>query len=267
MKQLLDAVFQLMGLLLADVLDPGAIMGECGIGHCALQHVIGDAIDLQREKQEVGGGRRDAVLDIAKEFGARGLRHIAGVGQLGEGGEPADQFVDRFELADCRREGHPAVRRLGQCRQPPFVLFLEGDAAQVGAREIALDLRRFDSGIEVGQIPFGQRAQGLIALPGFGAAGEVRAAGRPVRGGMWAYHVVGDAPSIGPTGFMVKAARNSGTARLGDTSHIYSNPTALLQAIKPDRQRWFRGASSEGRALLRIVAGSGAAFGRARVDR
>ena len=42
-KQLLDAVLELVGLLLADVLDPGPVMAERRIGHGGSQHAVVDA--------------------------------------------------------------------------------------------------------------------------------------------------------------------------------------------------------------------------------
>ena len=57
-KQLLDPVFELIGLLLAHVLDPGPVVAERRIGHGAFERRIVDAVELEREEQQMQRGRR-----------------------------------------------------------------------------------------------------------------------------------------------------------------------------------------------------------------
>ena len=57
MEQLLDAVLELIRLLLADVLDPRPVVAEHGIGHRGLEPGVVDAIELELEEQEMQGRR------------------------------------------------------------------------------------------------------------------------------------------------------------------------------------------------------------------
>ena len=123
-EQLLDAVLELVGLLLADVLDPRPVMSERGVGHRAVEHVVGDLVELEREEQEVRGRRGDLFLHVAEEFGARRIGGVAGVDELGERGDAADQVVDRLDLLDGAGECAPPsgtvrrARRACPCSAP-----------------------------------------------------------------------------------------------------------------------------------------------------
>jgi hypothetical protein len=95
-KELLDAILELIGFVLADVLEPRPVMGERGIGHGRFELGIIEAIELEHEEQEMRRGCGDALLHIAVEFCADGIDRIAGMDQSGIGGQPTQQVVERL---------------------------------------------------------------------------------------------------------------------------------------------------------------------------
>ena len=53
MKELLDAILELIRLLLAQILDPRAIMAKRRIAHGGFERGIVQPIELEREEQEM----------------------------------------------------------------------------------------------------------------------------------------------------------------------------------------------------------------------
>ncbi len=85
MEQLLDAVFELIRLVLAQILDPGPEIAKLGRLHRALDHIIVNAIELEAEKQQVRRGRRQPFRDVAIEFRFRWIDAVAGMHEAGIG--------------------------------------------------------------------------------------------------------------------------------------------------------------------------------------
>ena len=110
MEQLLDAILELVGLLLADVLEPRPVMAERGIGHRGVEHRVVDAVELEREEQQMRRGRGDALLHVAVEFRAHRIGGVAGVDEAGIGHEPADEIVDLLVALDRLGERAPGRR-------------------------------------------------------------------------------------------------------------------------------------------------------------
>ena len=57
MEQLLDAILELIRLVLAQILDPRAIMPELRRLHRMLDRAIVNAVELEREEQQMRRGR------------------------------------------------------------------------------------------------------------------------------------------------------------------------------------------------------------------
>ena len=170
MEQLLDAVFELVRLVLAEVLDPRPVVAERGIGHRLVERRVVEPVQVEREEQQVQRGRGDALLHVTVEFGDGRIGGVAGVEQTGIGNDPAEHVLDRLvaphRLAE-RAAGVGAGRDIGE---PPLVGPLELDAFGLAAIEVALDLGRVHRRIKVGEIPFRQRAErfrGLFRPGGF----------------------------------------------------------------------------------------------------
>ena len=105
MEQLLDAILELIRLVLAQILDPGPIVREFGRLHRALDHGIVHPIEFEREEQQVHRCLRQPLGDVTVEFGDRGIDAVAGMNQTGIGSEPAGEIVDRLVAPD--RFGEP----------------------------------------------------------------------------------------------------------------------------------------------------------------
>ena len=102
MEQFLDAVLELIGLFLAHVLDPRPVMAERRIGHGGFELGIVDAVELEREEQEMQRSGGDALLHVAIEFGDRRIGGVAGIAQRGIGHHPAERVVERLVAFDRR---------------------------------------------------------------------------------------------------------------------------------------------------------------------
>ena len=171
MKQLLDAIFQLVRPVAAHVLQPRPVMAQRRIGHRRFQELVVDAVELERKEQQVRRRRRQPLLHVAVEFGAGRIERIAGVHEAGIGAEPAGQIVDRFILAHRLGERAAGLRRLRQLKKLALEGALERNAFGIDALEVALDRRIVQAGIEVGQIPFRQRTQSALRLCSFSLFG------------------------------------------------------------------------------------------------
>ena len=156
MEQLLDAILELIRLVLAQVLDPGPIMPELGRLHRTIDGGILNPIEFEREEQQVQRRRRQALGDVAIKFGDRRIDAVAGMNQAGIGPEPAGKIVDRLVAPDGFGKPLAAALFCGPLRKPALVVGLKRDAFGVHPGEVARNLRRVDTGIEVGQIPFRQ---------------------------------------------------------------------------------------------------------------
>ena len=156
-EQLLDPVLELVGLVLAHVLEPRPVVAERGIAHRRFQHRIVDAVELEREEQEMQRRGGEALLHVAVELGAGRIGRIAGVDQRRIGDDAAEPVVERFEARDRHGERRALPRR--HVGKLALVGLLEGDAFAFRSGEIALKLRAVDARIEIGEVPFRQRAE------------------------------------------------------------------------------------------------------------
>ena len=77
--------------------------------------------------------------------------------QAGKGDQPAEQVVEFLVAFDRRGKQAAAIGRFGKRGELSLIGLLEGETFGIGAIEIALDLRIVDPGIEIGQIPYGNR--------------------------------------------------------------------------------------------------------------
>src|SRR5207253_8671731 len=95
-KELLEAVLELIRFLLADVLEPRPIVAERRILHGRRKLVVVEAIELEHEEQQVRGRGGDALLYVGVELRARGIDGIAGMDEPGIRREPAENVVERL---------------------------------------------------------------------------------------------------------------------------------------------------------------------------
>ena len=134
-----------------------------------------EAVELEHEEQEMRGGGGDALLYVGVELRARGIDGVAGVDKTGIGREPAEQIIECLEPLHRLGQRRPRVRPPGKRSEPALIGLLEGDTLGIGAIEVAFHPRVIHPGIEVGQIPFRQRAEagrgtGLVRSSSGGAS-------------------------------------------------------------------------------------------------
>ena len=158
MKQLLDAIFELIRLVLAQILDPRTVMSEFRRLHGALDHGVLDAVEFESEEQQMHRGRCQPLGNIAVELGDGGIDAVAGMNEAGIGAEPAGKIVDRLVTPDRFGEPAAAVFPGDAFRQLALVVALERDAVGIHLLQVARDFGGVDAGIEIGQIPFRQLA-------------------------------------------------------------------------------------------------------------
>ena len=159
MKELLDTILELIGLVLADVFDPRPVVRQRRILHGGFELGVIEPIELEREEQKMRGCRRDALLHVGVEFRARRIDGVAGVEEAGIGREPAEKIIERFVALHRRRELRSRIGSLDERRELALKGLLERQAFGGAAIEVALDLRIIDPGIEVGEVPFRQHAE------------------------------------------------------------------------------------------------------------
>ena len=165
MKQLLHAIFELVGLVASHVFKPRPVMAERRVGHRGFEQAIVDAVELEREEQKMRGGRCHALLHVAVKLGSRRVDSVAGMHEAGIGAQPPHEIVDRLvapHRRGKRRSGPRPTRHLGKLA---LIGFLKGDTLGVGAVEIALDRRIVEPGIKIAEIPFRQSAKPASARP------------------------------------------------------------------------------------------------------
>ena len=68
MEQLLYPVLELIGLFLAQILEPRTVVPELRVGHGSFEQFVVEPIELEREEQELGGDGGDLLLNVAEEF-------------------------------------------------------------------------------------------------------------------------------------------------------------------------------------------------------
>ncbi len=144
-KQLLDAVLQLIRLVLAQILDPRPVM--CELRRVCIAFSI-TASSMRLSSSAKNNRCTEAVGqpfgDIAVEFRDRGIDAVAGMNQSGIGAEPAGEIVDRLiALYGSRKPAATALSRR-PLRKLAFVVGLKRDAFGIHPVEVVRHFRRVD---------------------------------------------------------------------------------------------------------------------------
>ena len=158
-EQPLEVVGELMRLLLADVLEPGAVMAERRRRHRGVQLGVVDAIELELEEQEIAGQRRHALLRVAVEFRDSRIAGVGGVEQRRIGHDAAGQVLQRLVGPDRLGERLAGVRPVGQLRELAAIGFGERLGFALGALEIGGEARRVHAFVQILKAPLRQRAE------------------------------------------------------------------------------------------------------------
>ena len=163
-EQLLDLVGELVRLLLADVLEPRAIVAERRRRHRGLQRGVVDPVELELEKQEVARERRHLLVRVAVELRPGGVAGVAGVEERGVGHDAPDQVLKRLVGPHRLGEVFARRRRCGDACEPAAPAFRERLRLGLRPREICSEARRVHALVEIVEPPLRQGA-------GFGRGG------------------------------------------------------------------------------------------------
>ena len=172
-EQLLELVVELIGLLLAQILEPRTVMAELGFRHRRLELGIVEAVQLERKEQELRGDGGDLLLDVAEEFLPLGVGGIGGIEQARIGHDAAHDVVERLELTHGFRQPRPPFAAIEELGELAGIAVLHGIGRALGGLEIGLELGRIRPLVEIGKLPFGQRPE-LRLSPPFGNFARLR---------------------------------------------------------------------------------------------
>ena len=155
-EQLLDAILELIRLVLADVLNPRPVVPERRVRHRGFELLVVEPVELELEEQQMDRRRRDPLLHVAVEFRARRIDRVAGMHEARERTDPSKQIVERLVALHRLGERRSGVGPIRNGAELALVVTLERKALGIAAIEVALHIRIVDPGVEVGEIPFRQ---------------------------------------------------------------------------------------------------------------
>ena len=149
--QFLQFVAQLVRPEHPQVAQPRPVARQGGVGEFRLQRRVVQAVQLQREEDQVAADRRHPLIHALIEPADGGVAGIAGEQQLGVGPDAPQQFLDTLILGD---RGTKA--RTGQAGQRAGPGHREILRRLFGMVQVGLDPRIVRRGVQVRQIPCGQ---------------------------------------------------------------------------------------------------------------
>ncbi len=153
-QELLQVVGQLMVAECPGIAQPGPEMRQLRRRQLGLQVGVVDAVDLQREEQQLGRDAVHPLLHGLVELADIRVRHVAGIHQVGERHHPAEDLVHRLVGGD-----RPAELGAGQIRHFPGIPVAERLGVGLAAFQVARQLRRVRSRVKVGEVPARQRSE------------------------------------------------------------------------------------------------------------
>src|SRR5215471_3612540 len=113
-EQPLQVLIELIGLLLAQVVDPGLVVRQRLHLQGASELCLIELVELELEEDQVGGDGGDLFLDVAVELGVLGIRHIAGKQQARVGAEPTDGVAQALVGGNRLRQLGAVAAELGE---------------------------------------------------------------------------------------------------------------------------------------------------------
>ncbi len=167
-EELFELGVELVGTILADVVEPRLVATERVLRGQAVENRVGDAVELQNEEQEVGRNRRDPILGVGQKLGPGGVGRVLGIDELGERGGAAQHLLEPLVGLDGFRETLPAIGFLhdrGQlttiCRRETLRILLRGhEVGRIGWRVHAR--------VEIGKVPGRHGSRGFRGSDGTG---------------------------------------------------------------------------------------------------
>ena len=108
-EQALEPLIELVGLFLAQVVEPRLVDGQRRRPHRRGEIGFGDLVELQLEEHQVGGDGGQLLLHVAVELGLGRIGGVGGVQQAGIRAEPAHHVAQRLVGLDGLGQGRPIL--------------------------------------------------------------------------------------------------------------------------------------------------------------
>jgi hypothetical protein len=154
MQDLLDLVGELVRAEGPQVAQPGLILRQCRRFQLVREHAVLEAVQLEREEQQLGRDVRHPLLHGLVEAADLRIGHVAGMDQLGVAHDAAQHLLDGF-IARHGLAERGAIDR----REPALEALPKGLGVLCRFLEIDLQRRRLASGIEIPEVPFREDAE------------------------------------------------------------------------------------------------------------
>ena len=139
----------------AHVPHPGRVAGERRGRELVGQGVVLDPVELEGEEEEPALRRGGLFADGLEELRRLGVVHRRAVDEVGVAREPPERLLDRLVAGDQVAQGR-AVERRDAARER----VVQGGRRLGGLRQVALQRVRVGRGVEVGEVPAGERPVG-----------------------------------------------------------------------------------------------------------
>ena len=165
MEQLFELVVELIGLALADVLEPGPVMLERPRRQLGDERIV-EPVQFEFEEQKIGRGGGDFFLRVAIKFHPRRIGRIAGIDEPGIGHDAPQKLFQRLVALD-RLEQPRAGGFFGERFELALIGGMEAFAVGLGLGEIVREGAQFHGGIKVFEVPFRQMRRAAGAGLGF----------------------------------------------------------------------------------------------------
>src|SRR5271154_6998165 len=148
-----------MRALLSNVVEPRTVMGEGRASCRRVEPGVVEAIQLQFEEKEISGDRRDLLLYVAVELGARGIARVARVKQRRVGHEPAHQVLQRLVGPHPLEQTLTRVRPA--CEPCQLSTTVSGERLRLVycAKQVALEARGLRTLVKILELPLRQSAE------------------------------------------------------------------------------------------------------------
>ena len=155
-EELLELLVELVGLLLAQILEPRLETRELRVGDRIRKRCLVDLVELELDEDEVGRDARQLLRDVAIEFRTRRIALVRRVEQSRIRAELAHQ-VGKLLVGGDGIGKRRTVRR--EARELALIAFLDALGFRGRTLEIAGHGRIVGALVEIGKIPLGDRAE------------------------------------------------------------------------------------------------------------
>ncbi len=164
MEKLLHPVFQLVGLFLAQVVDPRPVMRQRRRSrHRLVESRFAETVELQFEEHQSGGDGGQLLRHVAIKLLPLRIGRIADVIQHHEGTDAPEQVRQAFIVLDDASQGIAALAAVQQAVELALIAAGKRGRFLAGPFKVSLERRAVRPCVQVVEIPFRQIAKFLAA--------------------------------------------------------------------------------------------------------